>query len=124
MTDARHDPAGALERLFHEPNRLAILSALCTARSGLAFTDLRDTCRLTDGNLNRHLKALEEAGIVRVHKAFVNDKPRTTVSLTRGGLARFHRYLEKLEGVLQEARRAARRAEEPVRAPLLATARA
>jgi DNA-binding transcriptional ArsR family regulator len=124
MTDTRHDPAGALERLFHEPNRLAILSALCTARNGLAFTELRDTCRLTDGNLNRHLKALEEAGIVRVHKAFVNDKPRTTVSLTRGGLTRFHQYLETLEGVLQEARRAARRADAPLRAPLAAAARA
>ncbi|MFZ4395874.1 MAG: transcriptional regulator [Kiritimatiellia bacterium] len=124
MTDAMHDPAGALERLFHEPNRLAILSALCTARDGLAFTELRDTCHLTDGNLNRHLKALEEEGIVRVQKAFLNDKPRTTVSLTRGGLARFHQYLEKLEVVLQEARRAARRVDATARPSLAATARA
>lgn len=124
MTDTRHDPAGALERLFHEPNRLAILSALCTTRNGLAFTELRDTCRLTDGNLNRHLKTLEEAGIVRVQKAFVNDKPRTTVSLTRGGLARFNQYLERLEVVLQDARRASRRERVSARAPLAAAARA
>ncbi|MEI6211988.1 MAG: transcriptional regulator [bacterium] len=124
MTDTRHDPAGTLERLFHEPNRLAILSALCTTRNGLAFTELRDTCRLTDGNLNRHLKTLEEAGIVRVQKAFVNDKPRTTVSLTRGGLARFNQYLERLEAVLQDARRASRREGVSARAPLAAAARA
>ena len=124
MTDTRHDPAGALERLFHEPNRLAILSALCTTRNGLSFTELRDTCRLTDGNLNRHLKTLEEEEIVRVHKAFVNDKPRTTVSLTRGGLARFNQYLERLEVVLQDARRAARRERVSARAPLAAAARA
>ncbi len=120
MTGTLNDPAGALERLFHEPKRLAILSALCTARDGLAFTELRDTCQLTDGNLNRHLKVLEEEAVVRVKKAFVNDKPRTTVSLTRGGLARFNQYLERLEAVLQEARRAARREGAPVRAPLAA----
>ena len=123
MTERIHDPAGALERLFHEPKRLAILSALCTAREGLPFTDLRDACRLTDGNLNRHLKALEEEGIVRIQKAFVDDKPRTTIVLTRGGLARFSQYLENLAAVLQEARRAARREGAAVHAPL-ATARA
>ncbi len=109
MTEPAHDSTGALERLFHEPSRLAILSALCAAHDGLAFTELRDICRLTDGNLNRHLKTLEEAGVVRIHKAFVDDKPRTTVALTRAGLARFSLYLETLAAVLQDARRAARR---------------
>jgi DNA-binding transcriptional ArsR family regulator len=123
MAERTHDPAGALERLFHEPNRLAILSALCTARDGISFTELRDACGLTDGNLNRHLKALEEEGIVRLRKAFVDDKPRTTISLTRGGLARFGQYLENLAVVLQEARRAARREGAAVHAPF-ATARA
>ena len=123
MAKPAHDPANALERLFHEPNRLAILSALCTARNGISFTDLRDACRLTDGNLNRHLKALEEEGIVRLQKAFVDDKPRTTILLTRGGLTRFNQYLENLAAILQEARRAARREGAAVHAPL-ATARA
>ena len=108
MTDTRPENSDALERLFHEPKRLAILSALCTAREGLPFTELRDTCHLTDGNLNRHLKALEEEGIIRVRKSFVNDKPRTTVFLTQDGLKRFSRYLEQLAVVLQEARCAAR----------------
>ena len=124
MTERTHEPGGALERLFHEPNRLAILSALCTARDGLSFTDLRDTCNLTDGNLNRHLKALEAEGIIRVQKAFVDDKPRTTILLTRGGLARFNQYLENLAAVLQEARKAARREGAALHVPLTAAARA
>ena len=124
MTEQPHDPVGALERLFHEPNRLAILSALCTSREGLPFTELRDACHLTDGNLNRHLKALEEEGIIRVQKAFVDDKPRTTIALTRGGLARFNQYLENLTVVLQEARRNARRESAALHAPLTAAARA
>ena len=124
MMNRTHDPGGGLERLFHEPNRLAILSALCASRDGLAFTELRDACRLTDGNLNRHLKTLEEEGVVRIHKAFVDDKPRTTIALTRGGLARFNLYLENLAIVLQDARRAGRRERAAAHPPLSAAARA
>ena len=52
----------ALERVFHEPSRMAILSALCTVRGGMPFTELRDRCGLTDGNLSRHLlSALRKA---------------------------------------------------------------
>jgi DNA-binding transcriptional ArsR family regulator len=108
MTAHANETAAVLDRLFHEPSRLAILSALCAARDGQTFTELRDACRLTDGNLNRHLNALEAEGVVRIHKAFVDDKPRTTIALTREGLNRFNLYLEKLAGVLEEARRVAR----------------
>ena len=59
-----------------------------------------------------------------MQKAFFHDKPRTTVALTRGGLARFNQYLERLEVVLQDARRAARRERVSARAPLAAAARA
>ena len=100
-------PHELLERLFHEPNRLAILSALAAAeRDGLTFTQLKQQCGLTDGNLNRHLAVLEEGRAIRVHKAFVDRKPRTTVQITASGLARFTDYLEALGQVLQSARAA------------------
>ncbi len=99
-------PFDALERIFHEPNRLAIISALCAADSGVPFTDLKTTCRLTDGNLSRHLKALEETGAIRVDKSFVQLRPRTTVSLTKTGLRRFNEYLAALTEVLEHARQA------------------
>jgi DNA-binding transcriptional ArsR family regulator len=95
----------ALERVFHEPNRLAIMSALCAASEGLTFPELRDTCRLTDGNLNRHLKVLDEAGVIQIRKEFVDAKPRTTVGLSARGLKRFHEYLAALNEVLQRAQR-------------------
>ncbi|MEI7880440.1 MAG: transcriptional regulator, partial [bacterium] len=69
----------ALERLFHEPNRMAILSALCAASEPLSFTELKSLSGLTDGNLSRHLKALEEAAVIHISKTFVGVKPRTTV---------------------------------------------
>jgi DNA-binding transcriptional ArsR family regulator len=98
-----NDRYEALERVFHEPSRLAIVSALCAAEEGLPFTELRDACNLTDGNLNRHVKVLQEAGIVSVSKRFVDLKPRTTVCLTAQGLQRFGDYLEALKQVLTEA---------------------
>jgi DNA-binding MarR family transcriptional regulator len=96
----------SLERVFHEPNRMAILSVLCTARGGMPFTELRDRCGLTDGNLSRHLKTLEEEGVVRCVKAFVKGKPRTTVVLTPSGLRRFQTYLDALAAVLKQAKAA------------------
>lgn len=97
-------PYDALERLFHEPKRLSILSALCAADHGLTFGELKETCALTDGNLNRHLKVLSESGVIRVRKRFVKEKPRTTVFLTRKGVDRFSQYLAALHDVLAQAR--------------------
>jgi DNA-binding MarR family transcriptional regulator len=124
MTTHANEPGATLERLFHEPSRLAILSALCAAREGIPFPDLRDACGLTDGNLNRHLKSLETAGVVRIRKAFVNDRPRTTIAVTPPGLVRFNLYLENLSAVLRAARRAAAGEHAALHAPRPARARA
>ena len=94
----------ALEKIFHEPNRLAIMSALCAADKGLAFSELKTACRLTDGNLSRHLKVLEEADTITITKSFVDSKPRTTVIISRKGLKRFQEYLAALNEVLEKAR--------------------
>ncbi len=96
-------PFDALEKIFHEPNRLAIMSALCAAEKGLTFSTLREQCGLTDGNLNRHLKVLEEAEAVTIRKAFVKSKPQTTISLSRQGWKRFEEYLAVLQQVLETA---------------------
>ena len=118
MAEDKESIYDALERIFHEPNRLAIMSALCAAgRDGLTFNDLKESCRLTDGNLNRHLKVLEESEAVQIRKEFVKAKPRTTVLLTRRGTQRFQEYLEALGQVLNQAR-AATLSEKP--APLAA----
>jgi DNA-binding transcriptional ArsR family regulator len=100
-------PYAALQRVFHEPNRLAIVSALCSAPEGLSFKNLRDDCTLTDGNLSRHLRALEEAGAVRIEKTFVGTRPRTTVFISEAGRNSFLAYLQALEEVLRHAAEAA-----------------
>lgn len=104
MTAKNDAPYDALERIFHEPNRMAIMSVLCTAEKGLRFSDLKKSCNLTDGNLNRHLKVLSEAKTVTIKKKFVDDKPCTTISLSKLGLQRFSEYLNALEQVLKRAK--------------------
>jgi hypothetical protein len=66
---------------------------------------LKEACSLTDGNLNRHLKVLDEAGAVRIRKAFVDSKPRTTIGLSKEGLERFSEYLSALSEVLRKAKK-------------------
>lgn len=100
------NPFQALEKIFHEPSRLAIMSALCTASDGVTFNELKTGCNLTDGNLNRHLKVLKESKAVRVKKSFVDDKPRTTLYITDAGIDRFNDYLEALADVMKQARKA------------------
>jgi len=117
-------PYEALERIFHEPNRLAIMSTLCAADEGLPFTELRDACGLTDGNLNRHLKVLDAAGVLRIKKVFVDAKPRTTVALSKKGLRRFSEYLEALNDVLTAAQAAMPAETSPAAMPMARAARA
>ena len=106
MNTPERFPHEQLQRIFHEPARLAIMSALCAADRALTFNELREQCDLTDGNLSRHLKALQEAGAVTVSKSFAGVKPRTTVALAETGLRQFTEYLAALEEVLDTARRA------------------
>ncbi|MGH1365320.1 MAG: winged helix-turn-helix domain-containing protein [Calditrichia bacterium] len=118
MPEKHENPFNALERIFHEPNRLAIMSALSGAANGLSFRELKENCDLTDGNLSRHLKALEEADAVQIEKAFVGAKPRTTVVLTDNGRERFIEYLQALEEVLLKAADAVSATSEQVVVPM------
>lgn len=98
------NPFAALSRVMHEPNRLALVLALAAAVDGLSFGELKEACDLTDGNLNRHLKALEDDGIIAQRKETVRGgRPHTTVTLTPAGRRRFVKYLETLEEVLAQA---------------------
>ncbi|MDZ4815118.1 MAG: transcriptional regulator [Verrucomicrobiota bacterium] len=95
-----------LEKVFHEPNRLSLMSALAGTDSGLTFNQLKEECQLTDGNLSRHVKTLEDAGMVTIKKEFVGVKPQTTVTLSDKGRDSFIQYLGVLEEALQKAAKA------------------
>ncbi len=96
-----------LDRIMHEKARLSVLTSLLTRADGLLFTDLKTLCDLTDGNLSRHLKALEEEGLITVQKSFCNNRPQTRCMLTTQGRERFVAYLTELERVIRDASTAA-----------------
>ena len=92
-----------LDRVIHEKARLGLMTSLVSHPKGLAFGDLKKLCGLTDGNLSRHLQVLEEAGLVRLDKAFDGKRPLTTCHLTDAGRQRFLDYLSVLEKVVRDA---------------------
>jgi DNA-binding MarR family transcriptional regulator len=98
-----------LDRIIHEKARLSILTSLVSNPKGVAFGDLKQLCRLTDGNLSRHLQILEEAGLVLIAKSFVDNRPHTACKLTAAGRKRYLRYLAVLELVVRDAAAAAQR---------------
>ncbi len=92
-----------LDRIIHEKARLGIVTSLATHPLGLVFTDLKDLCALTDGNLSRHLQILLEAGLVEVWKGTRNNRPQTLCRLTDEGRRRFLEYISVLENVVTDA---------------------
>ena len=85
-----------LDDLLHSRIRLAIVSIL-TNYEEVEFTYLRDSIGATDGNLNTHLKILEDAKYIRVRKTFIERKPRTFYSLTNEGNNAFRDYISQIE---------------------------
>jgi predicted ArsR family transcriptional regulator len=90
-----------LERIFHERGRLAVCTCLIASGSAMSFKALQDACALTDGNLNRHLHALAETGIVTLERRRSGGRPTTTVRITGPGRARFLAYIDELETVVR-----------------------
>lgn len=96
-----------LERVMHEKARLGMLTSLMAHPDGLLFGELKELCSLTDGNLNRHLKVLQEAGLVEVWKGTRRKRPQTLCRITSAGRKRFLEYIEALERVIADAAQAA-----------------
>ena len=92
-----------LDRVIHEKGRLAIMSMLAAAPE-LCFTEMRDTLKMTDGNLTTHIRTLQEAGYVSVTKSFQNNRPLTTCSLTSAGKKAFTNYINLLEQIIQQTK--------------------
>ena len=90
----------AVDRVIHEPARLAILTNLFVVESANATYLLQQT-GLTWGNLGSHLVKLEEAGYVDVIKGYNGRKPETTVALTASGREALLDYRTKLLTALE-----------------------
>ena len=97
MTEVFEELA-ALDKLIHEPARLAILTALSSCESA-DFLFLGRLTGLSKGNLSSHLSKLEEAKLVQIEKQFIGKKPNTLLSLTENGRIAINRHWQQLDNL-------------------------
>ncbi len=92
-----------LDRVIHERARLGVLTSLACHPEGLAFSDLKELCGLTDGNLSRHLRVLERERLIQILKDQRQRRPQTICRISAIGRRRYLDYLAVLEQVLVDA---------------------
>lgn len=88
--------APRFDEVVHAPLRLQ-LCAMLAAVDRVEFATLRDALAVSDSVLSKHLKVLEEAGYLRLHKATVASRVRTSAALTRAGRAAFAGHVAELQ---------------------------
>jgi len=90
----------SLNRIVHEPARLAILTVLASCESA-DFTFLETATGLTKGNLSVQLTRLEEASLICIKKAAKRNRTITTAHIVAEGryqLGRYWRQMEEIRG--------------------------
>ncbi len=101
MTAVFEEMAG-LDRLIHEPARLALLTVLSSVAQA-DFVCLKRLTGLTVGNLSSHIAKLAEAGLVTLDKQFVHNRPNTLVALTPLGRQAIENHWRQLESLRRRA---------------------
>lgn len=99
--EARVQALQSVDRIVHEPARLAVLTYLSLVESA-DFVFLMRTTGLTWGNLSSHLAKLEEAGYVKIEKEFLRKKPHTMIRLTDRGRNALRTYRETMQRALDD----------------------
>lgn len=84
------------DAVIHAPGRLQICGILSAADEA-EFAMMRDTLEVSDSVLSKHLKALEEAGYIKLRKAAADGRQRTWASLTGAGRAAFAGHVAELQ---------------------------
>ena len=92
-----------LNRLVHEPSRLAILTAL-SACDKADFLFLLNITGLTKGNLSSHLMKLEQANLVVIEKTYDGKQPITYAMLTLEGREALKEHWDRLERIRKGTR--------------------
>jgi DNA-binding transcriptional ArsR family regulator len=88
----------SLDRMIHEPSRLAIVAVLSACESA-DFNYLLNATGLTKGNLSAQLSKLEEAGYIHINKGFKGKYPHTLCALTADGRRAFKGYWEQYQAL-------------------------
>jgi DNA-binding MarR family transcriptional regulator len=96
-----HHGLADIDRIIHEPARLA-LTAILSVVDSADFLYLQRETGLTKGNLSSHLAKLEEAGYVTIEKTYRGRVPLTLISLTDTGAAAYKAYRARFKKFLEK----------------------
>jgi len=102
MKPAPFEELSGLDRLVHDPSRLAILTALSACRDA-DFLFLQSLTGLTKGNLSGHLAKLERGKLVAIEKSFRGKAPHTSVRLTPEGRDAIRGHWKRLDQLCRAA---------------------
>ncbi|MFG2527364.1 winged helix-turn-helix domain-containing protein [Streptomyces sp. NPDC048516] len=92
-------PTRSLDDTVHQRVRLGVL-AIAREADRVEFSFLKKQLAVTDGNLSRHLKVLEESGLITVEKGYAGRRPRTWIVLTREGAQALDAELRALRALV------------------------
>jgi DNA-binding transcriptional ArsR family regulator len=98
QTDSLPTTLADLNRVVHEPARLAILTVLANCESA-DFTFLGTATGLTRGNLSVQLTRLEEAALISVGKSMKKNRTLTTARILPEGRYQLGRYWRQMEEI-------------------------
>jgi DNA-binding MarR family transcriptional regulator len=88
------------EKVFQSQPRFSIVYLLFLKRR-IGFIQLKELLGLTPGNLDHHVKKLEEAGLVR-SRHMLSWRPLVIVEITPKGVSIFREYVVKLSALLKD----------------------
>jgi len=92
----------ALNPVFHQIVRTHLAGLLNAGPC--SFTELKSRLRLTDGNLDAHLRKLSAAGYLH-SRMVVKDRPQTMYSFSPSGKRAFAAYVLGLRAIIEHAMR-------------------
>jgi len=82
-------------KIFNSVVRVKIL-ALLYGLDYCEFGYLKEKLNLTDGNLEHHLKKLEENGFIEMKKSIVGSRVKTIIKITEKGRVAFKNYIYEI----------------------------
>src|SRR5690606_5510338 len=88
-----------LNKVSHEPARLAITSALAACKMA-EFLFLQELTGLTTVNLSCHLSNLQKAGYLVIDNKFIRTNiPHTSIQITAAGRTAIEQHWDQLERI-------------------------
>ncbi len=90
---------GEEEKVFQSQPRFSIVYLLFLKRK-VGFLELKQLLGLTPGNLDHHIRKLEEVGIVKSRRV-ISWRPLVVIEITPYGNSIFRKYIVKLRSLLE-----------------------